>query len=150
MKKSVGPLHRDGSCCQSVTALLYCSLIPCSPVTVWVLAMGYSLSRIYVSTGYNPSETDCSSMGPSGAPAPARYLLLCRLLYMGCSFIQGRSTCVGSSTGCSVDIFSTAVFSMVCRGISTLATGVPPRYPSQLSLVSAELFPSRISYSSHS
>jgi len=83
-------------------------------------------------------------------PGATRSQLLYGLLSMGCSFIQGMSTCVGSSTGCSVHICSTVVFSLGCRGISTLAPAAPPPHPSPLTLVSAGLFLSHFSLSSHS
>lgn len=116
----------------------------CSPLwssPMWVFSMGCSPSRAALtwvpSTAYSSSGTDSSSLGPlwghkscqkicsyvessPQAPFPARTLLL-HAVSMGCSLIQGISTCsdVGFFTTLSVDIYSTMVFPCAAQCLST-------------------------------
>lgn len=50
------------------------------------------------------------------------------------------SMAAASSTGCHMEMSSTVVFNMVCRGISSPACGAPPCPPPSLTLGSAVLF----------
>jgi len=101
------------------------------------------LQRGPPSMGHRSCQKTCSSVGSPQCHS----LLLCTSTCsdmgssMGCRWISGS---LWTLMGCRGTTCLTVVFSRVCRRISAQVPGEPPTPPSLLTLVSAELFLSRV------